>query len=402
MTRAGRRTGRSGLPTIAVLLALVLWPAAALAAGGAIAGTVSEAGSGDPIEGIEACAWSMNPDLEEEEALAGEFGCAKTGSSGEYTIGSLNAGSYVVVFTPPLSGTPNFVSQYYDDRSLTQEPTPVTVAEGVTTKGIDAQMEPGGELSGVVTVAAGGAPAEGAFVCALEPVGGGRVEGVACTLSGSGGAFAVAGVPAGTFELGADYVKDEEVGVGYFGGSLLSEATPVPLGAREVKTGLDIALTMKHVVHEEAPAGGGPSGGPAGSEGAAGAGGGTHTSGSGSGLSLTGRRIAVRRGGEAHVGVECSGSADCRGRLELRERQTYRRGGRTVSRMVVLGAAAYRLAAGHSEMLAIRLDAAGLRRLRAGRGRLPFQLAIIQSAPGPRAVSVKDVVLTEKAPTRSR
>jgi hypothetical protein len=379
-------------------MALAWWPASALAKGGSIAGTVQEAATPhDPIQGIEVCAASLDPSAEEESS-EGEFGCATTDAAGDYTISSLNAGSYEVGFVLPAVTTLNFIAKFYDEEPLTAEPTPVAVAEGATTTGIDAQLEPGGELLGTVTIAGGG-PLEGADVCARLLVGESKRT-VACARSGAGGAFTVAGLPAGTFLLAALYVTKEELGIGYFGGAKVGEATPIALSAREVRTGFGIALTLQHFAPEGGPAGGG--GGPEGPGGNGPTGSVESPRVSRSGLLLTSRRIAVRRGGRASVGVDCAGAVSCAGRLELRESETLRRDGRSVRSTVLLGAVHYRLAAGRSETVTMRLDATGLRRLHARGGRLPFRMAILQAAPASAAVSVEDVVLVSTGGRKGR
>lgn len=113
-----------------------------------------------------------------------------------------------------------------------------------------------------------------------------------------------------------------------------------------------------------------------------------------------GARCAAR--GDARVGSACTGASACHGRLALRESETYERGGRPRRRTLELGSVSYSLAAGRRETVDIRLDADGRRALRAGRGRLPFQLAIVQSAPAPAVGSVKDVVLVAAEPRQAR
>lgn len=395
---AAARRGRLSLLSIALLLALAWWPASALARGGSIAGTVQEAATPhDPIQGIEVCAASLDPSAEEESA-EGEFGCATTDAAGDYTIASLNAGSYEVEFVLPLVTSLNFIAKFYDEEPLTAEPTPVAVAEGSTTTGIDAQLEPGGELSGTVT-AAGVGPLEGADVCARLLAGESKWT-VACARSGAGGVFTVAGLPAGMFLLAALYVAKEELGIGYFGGAKVGEATPIALSAREVKTGFGIELTLQHYAPEGGLAGGGGAPEGPGATGPAGPAGSQHVS--PSGLLLTSRRIAVGKGGGARVGVECAGAVSCTGRLELRESDTLRQGGRSVRSTVVLGAVHYRLAAGRSATVTMRLDDVGLRRLRARGGRLPFRMKIVQAAPTSQAVSVEEVVLVSTGGRKGR
>jgi hypothetical protein len=51
--------------------------------------------------------------------------------------------------THTVSG--NFVPEYYNNRTSSSTADPVTVTAGQNTTGIDAQLEPGGSISGRVT-----------------------------------------------------------------------------------------------------------------------------------------------------------------------------------------------------------------------------------------------------------
>lgn len=303
----------------------------------------------------------------------------------------MNAGSYAVCFTMPLVTTLNFVGECYDGKSFEQEPTAVTVAEGAVTHHIDAALESGAVLEGTVTVAGTGAPLEGAFVCAAVHTGGSEAgEVVSCTKSGAGGAFTLAGVPAGTFDVYFFYFGHEEFGSGYLGGHTRAESTPVTVAAHEVRTGLNAALVLAPFHPGETPTGGseGASGGSpgAGSGGAHGGAGGALAP----GLSLATNRIRVGHDGRARVAVLCSGTSACKGRIALRERRSSRGHGK---HMLVLGSVRYSLAPGAKKVLELRLDSLGRRDLHAHHGTLPFHAAIVPSAPAPAVVSVKDVTL---------
>jgi hypothetical protein len=371
------------LIVVSVAVALMAAPAVSLGAGGGIAGKVTEEPGNTPIQGIEACASTSNA-LEEGGGL-GESGCAPTNAAGEYEIEGLNAGGYVVFFSLPLVTTLNFVGQYYDGKALEQEATPVSVAEGAITPHIDAALEPGAELEGTVTSAGTGAGLEGAFICAIRVV---EPEPVACTKSGAGGSFTLAGLPGGTFYIYFFYVAHEEFGNGYLSGaSTLAEATPLTVAAREVRTGLTEALALGGLpLGEHGPSGGEstPGGGPIGP--GAGPKGGSGPI--GRGLALAATRITVGPVGEARVAVVCMGAASCHGRVVLRERQAAHHGGSRV-----LGAVSYVVKAGKRQTLEVRLDSHGRSELRARHGRLLLHAVIVQSAPPPAGVSVKEVLL---------
>ncbi|MGO9487518.1 MAG: collagen binding domain-containing protein [Solirubrobacteraceae bacterium] len=382
-----------------VLCALAFSPAAALAAGGSISGKVTEAISHDPIDGIEVCALTLNPTFSEEseEEATGESGCAKTGATGEYAITGLNAGSYEVAFLTPPGSPLNFVLQYFDGKGAESEATPVTVLEGADTPDIGAELETGAKLSGTLTLAGTGAGLEGAEVCAGRLVSPGRGEAVACTETGAGGAYTLAGVPGGSIYILFIYVGHEELGIEFLGGGKgLSEATPITVAPKEVRGGLDQALTLVHL-----PTGQAPSSGSGETAGGAGSGAGARGPSSGftvtaaRGLSLADTHVAVGRGGDALVKVTCSGRARCHGKLALRERRAVERRHRAGSAIVTIGEARYSVEAGGSATVQIKLDSTGRRELRSRRGKLAFHLSIVQIAPSPKGVSVKDVVLVE-------
>jgi hypothetical protein len=104
---------------------------AELDVGGRIAGEVTNASTGAPIEEALVCASSPSSEV---------GGCAITNSAGDYTISGLAAGQYVV----ELVGAPgSYLVQYYDGSYAAGEAQPVAVTSGETTAGIDAALLPG-------------------------------------------------------------------------------------------------------------------------------------------------------------------------------------------------------------------------------------------------------------------
>ena len=132
---------------LASRLARAMFGPATLVAGtapGAISGFVT--GNGRPLQGI--CVYAFG---------SGGNGLAHTAQTGHYRIGRLGPGSYIVRFV----GAPfcdrdrntNWLPQWY--RGFTSffpppKPTPVRVAAGRTTRGIDAALKLGGEIEGTV------------------------------------------------------------------------------------------------------------------------------------------------------------------------------------------------------------------------------------------------------------
>jgi Carboxypeptidase regulatory-like domain len=101
---------------------------AALEAGGLIAGTVTDASSEEPIEGVEVCAFVIGTD---------NIHCAATDAAGEYTvIGLPTDDAYKVEFA--VAG---YVTQFYDGKPSWFKGNFVAVTAPETTSGIDAQLE---------------------------------------------------------------------------------------------------------------------------------------------------------------------------------------------------------------------------------------------------------------------
>jgi hypothetical protein len=223
------RTVWAALVACAALLCLAaVAPASALA--GSISGTVTDASTTDPIEGLEVCAYP----LEEEEELLEEWVCEETGASGEYAIEDLEAGEYGVEFW----GRPlNYVPQYFDGKSKWWQWDPVVVGSGAVT-GIDAEMVEGGGIAGTVD-AAGGGPVEFAYACAWTVTG---EEFGGCDETDSSGAYALKGMAAGEYEVEFSPEGQDLLTQYYDHKANWWEADPVSVSLGAVTTGIDADL----------------------------------------------------------------------------------------------------------------------------------------------------------------
>lgn len=210
-----------------LLVLAALAPAAAFA--GSISGTVTDAASLEPVEGLEVCAYPL---AEEEEELEVWF-CEQTDSVGEYTIEDLEAGEeYGVEFW----GRPlNYVPQYFDGQSHWYEWDPVAVGSEPVS-GIDAAMVEGGEIEGTVDRAVGGEPVEAAYVCvwtiASEEFGG-------CAETDSNGEYTIRGVSEDEYEV-EFWAEDQGLLSQYYDHKAhWWEADPVTVSLGAVSTGID-------------------------------------------------------------------------------------------------------------------------------------------------------------------
>ncbi len=350
---------------------------------------MTEAGSHAPLQGIEVCAITTNFELlgEEESEYEHVFGCTKTGAGGEYEVASLSPGGYFVEFVVPPASKLNYIAQLYDGKYELSEATTVSVAAEKTTSGIEAELPPGAEIAGVVTSAATGAPINEAIACVLRTNAKGQAESVSCGFSEASGTYTIRGIPSGGYKLG---FAAEGFEVAYYNGKTSeAEAELVQATAPNLTPGIDEALKP-----------GGPPTPPPGSASAEPTSGTKLSGGLGassspspnSTLSLTGKRIAVARDGDALVKVDCAGTESCRAKLTLRVKLAVRVKGKRMLRTVTIGTSTIlSVLHGKTATAQIELDSAGRKLLR-DHGRLEVDLALV--TPGRK--QDESVVLIER------
>ncbi len=191
---------------------------------GAIAGTATDAASKAAIAGIEVCAFQNGRSTS---------ACANTGPNGEYLITGVGSSTAEVEFRSPAGGALDYASQVYPGGG-------VSVTLGSITPAINAQLQPGGRISGVVQSEATKQPLGGVSVCAFDE----NHESRACATSEAGGAYTLTGLAGGTYTVGFE--------VGNAGGSwfpqyfrevsLASEAQKVSVEAGQTTGGIDGSL----------------------------------------------------------------------------------------------------------------------------------------------------------------
>lgn len=198
-----------------------------------IKGTVTSAGTGKPIQGIEACASN-------EEA----FECAITGVNGEYDIPNLAAGTYRVSFVAPFESELNYLYQYYNNKSSYVEATPVAVTSGGTVSPINASMHEGGQIAGKVTDAKSKVGIEGIQACAY---GTGAEEFVeACAKTNASGEYHIRGLVTDSFKVAFSRPYNSALNYlpqYYNGKSTYEEAEPVSVTAGTTTSGINAALS---------------------------------------------------------------------------------------------------------------------------------------------------------------
>jgi hypothetical protein len=206
---------------------------AELKEGGRISGTVTDASTHAAIKGIEVCAFAES---------VGSYKCTTTEPNGGYAIAGLPEGAYDVEFASPFSPFEtglDYVTQYWDGKSLASEANTVSVTVGSTMSGIDAQLKEGGRITGKVTSASTGAAIEEAFVCASS--GSGEASLGECALTSSSGEYTISALASGSytveFEAGKGYVVQY-----YNGKASVTEAEEVAVTAPATKSGIDAAM----------------------------------------------------------------------------------------------------------------------------------------------------------------
>jgi hypothetical protein len=178
-----------------VALSLAFAPSALAAEGGQITGTLTSAATKAGIEGVEVCA---------ERLIGGWPPCAQTNASGEYTLVVVWGGNYRVAFKAP-TGSSYIRRTYYGGKYSYSEAAMVSVPEGGTASGIDAELEEGGRISGTVSGASPKVGLEGLEVCAREPEHPRNLsdpeKNSGCATTNSSGEYSIAGLATGAYEV---------------------------------------------------------------------------------------------------------------------------------------------------------------------------------------------------------
>ncbi len=162
------------------------------------------------------------------------FGWSEFDVSGNYTIGAIPAGTYILHFRDFDWAT----NEYYNNTSRYELATPVVVTAGETTANVDIELAAGGRVSGTVTME-GGAPAQGGIVCVADEEG----HCDAWSQVDETGQYIVYGVQPGVRQVlfyGFDGAADE-----WFDDAARPDtATPVVVVAGETTTGIDAELAL--------------------------------------------------------------------------------------------------------------------------------------------------------------
>ncbi|HET6201875.1 MAG TPA: carboxypeptidase regulatory-like domain-containing protein [Planctomycetota bacterium] len=156
-----------------------------------IAGRVTDARSGEPLEGIRVSL--QREDREEGGMFGGGFFEAQTAADGAYRFEGVKEGRYTVA-----AGGATFLGSNPKGFGRVIR-SALSVADGTVLKGIDFALLPGGTIVGTVRDASG-RPVEGASIFFREE-GGAVVNRLSEIFTDGGGGFRAPGLSAGTFRV---------------------------------------------------------------------------------------------------------------------------------------------------------------------------------------------------------
>lgn len=164
---------------------------------GAITGTVTNAATGDPLQGVRVSARTLEMDF-----ILGAS--AFTDADGRYTIDSLPSGQYLVMTEVENNQetTNRLVDQIYNSQPWPNQFDPVTVVDGETTTSIDFALQNGATLRGQVTDEDTSAPVGGGVSLYRKSNGAFPFTFVASTFIIAGSYVFEQGMPPGEYRLG--------------------------------------------------------------------------------------------------------------------------------------------------------------------------------------------------------
>ena len=200
-----------------------------------IAGSVTSDDPGDPIEGVCVQARDAAGDIAGWGYGYGEYG---------YSVGGLR-GSVTLRFEDCGSGTHAY--EWFDDAATRAAATPVATTEGEVTSDIDASLGQAGWVQGRITNHVG-APVRWTCVEAFDAGG----DHVAYDFTGGQGRYTLRGLRAGDVRLRIAGCWGEGYRTEWWdGGASFDEATPVPIVAGDITSGIDAVLEAPRLVFLE-------------------------------------------------------------------------------------------------------------------------------------------------------
>ena len=172
-----------------LVLALLVAAWSARADAQTITGTVTDAGTGAPLDGVSVYVY---------DATGKSMGSVTTNASGVYTKTGLATGTHYV----RTSNTLGYLDEVYNNipcpsgNCTATSGTGVSVTAGATTSGINFALVAGGRISGTVTDVVTGAPLAGVYVYVYSATG----SSVGSSVTNTSGVYTTStGLPTGTY-----------------------------------------------------------------------------------------------------------------------------------------------------------------------------------------------------------
>jgi PKD domain/Carboxypeptidase regulatory-like domain len=207
--------------------------------GGLIEGVVKSGATGEPIAGVDVCAYGQASPFVDS--------CTQTGPAGEYRVAGLPAGPYGVWFGHERY---NLVSQYYEEGTSGYPGKIVNVTVGSATTGINVTLKAGAEIAGTVTSEATGETLSGVSVNASPRAGG---VGFESTSTGTDGRYLLKGLRSTEYTVEFNASQGEYTRQFYKQRNQNESPDPVAVSAGSKAAGIDAALTRPAPVEISPP-----------------------------------------------------------------------------------------------------------------------------------------------------
>ena len=208
-----------------------------LGVGAIISGTVTDAETGLPIEGV-----SVNADF----ADGGGASYGENDRSGFYALTGLAPGVYRVSVRPQdRTHTAVYIEEFYDERLFWDDADPVLVSGTEEVPGIDFQLDVGATVSGRVTDAATGLPLSGVGVSREFAQEGGGYSEVRTVADGT---FTLVGLAAGLYRIRVDAVERGYMVQFYSDRDRFDDADLLSIAGGENVAGIDFSLEVGETI----------------------------------------------------------------------------------------------------------------------------------------------------------
>jgi FtsP/CotA-like multicopper oxidase with cupredoxin domain len=165
-------------------------------------------------------------------AAGANVGSSTTNSSGAYSVGSLNTGSYKLYIQPP-SSLAGFVNQWFGASGATQATATVIAVSANTTQDVTLFGTPSFTLSGTLTTTGGPSPGV-VLTSGRVSIYNAATSASVSTVQSNGVGFYTVALPAGTYKI---YLQPNRTGYAnqWFGGTSITNATVITISGNKTQ-----------------------------------------------------------------------------------------------------------------------------------------------------------------------